>query len=181
MLITPSATPYAQLRPRMIVRMSLAAHERPQGQAFRASSEWRMHRDILQACPEVHAVCHCHSVNATALSMLRKPIPPVHYMIALFGGVDIRCAPYAPFGTQALSDAAVVALSDRRAALLANHGAIAVAANLAEALMLTQELETLSAMYVAAGKVGAPCLLTAAEIEDARERFGEYRRSPPLE
>jgi L-fuculose-phosphate aldolase len=175
MLITPSAIPSEDMRPRMLVRMSLAQVERPQVGLYRASSEWRLHRDILRARPEVGAVVHCHAVHATALSMLRLPLPPVHYMIASFGGTDVRCAAYAPFGTQELSELAVAALADRTAALLGNHGLVAVGIDLAAALRNVQELETLAHMYLCARMGGEPALLSEAEIEDALVRFADYR------
>ena len=175
MLLTPSAVPYDDLHRTMIVRMPLQRSEHLPAMRYKPSSEWRLHRDVLQARPEIGAIVHCHPVHATALSMLRRPLPPVHYMIAAFGGADVRCASYAPFGTQQLSDLVVEALVDRTAALLGNHGAIAIGADLATAMRTAQELETLARMYLAARMAGEPTLLSQAEIDDAVIRFARYR------
>ena len=87
---------------------------------------------------------HAHSPFATTLACLGRDIPAFHYMIAVAGGSDIRCAPYATFGTQELSDHALRALDGRKACLLANHGMIAVGTTLAEALALAVEAEALA-------------------------------------
>jgi L-fuculose-phosphate aldolase len=140
------------------------------------SSEWRFHRDILQRRPEVAAVVHAHSMFATTLACLHRDIPPFHYMIALAGGDSIRCAPYALFGTQALSDAALDALDGRKACLLANHGMIAVGRDLDDALAVTVEVETLSEQYWRALQAGGPVLLTEQEMTEAIEQFKGYGR-----
>ena len=121
MLITPSATPYDAMTPEMIARMPLDGSERWEGPR-KPSSEWRFHRDILRARPEIAAVVHAHAPHATALAMARRAIPACHYMVAAFGGNSVRCCDYALFGTQALSDLVLEALQDRTACLMANHG-----------------------------------------------------------
>src|SRR5512140_1038951 len=138
------------------------------------SSEWRFHRDILASRPEVHAVLHTHSLHSTALACLRRGIPPFHYMVAVAGGRDIRCAPYATFGTEELSRHAVAALEGRKACLLANHGLITVGADLASAFKLAVEVETLAAMYLRALQVGEPVLLDEAEMAVVLEKFRTY-------
>jgi len=138
------------------------------------SSEWRFHLDILQQKPEVNAVIHTHSMFATALSTLRRDIPAFHYMIALAGGDSIRCAPYALFGSQQLSDYALLALENRKACLLANHGMIAVGESLEKALRITQEVETLSEQYLRALQVGEPYILSQQEMLEVQERFKSY-------
>jgi len=138
------------------------------------SSEWRFHLDILQQKPEVNAVIHTHSMFATALSTLRRDIPAFHYMIALAGGDSIRCAPYALFGSQQLSDYALLALQNRKACLLANHGMIAVGESLEKALRITQEVETLSEQYLRALQVGEPYILSQQEMLEVQERFKRY-------
>jgi L-fuculose-phosphate aldolase len=140
------------------------------------SSEWRFHRDILQRRPEMVAVVHAHATFATTLACLRRDIPPFHYMIALAGGDSIRCAPYALFGTQALSDAALDALEGRKACLLANHGMIAVGRDLEDALAVAVEVETLSEQYWRALQAGGPLLLTEQEMTEAIEQFKGYGR-----
>ncbi len=170
-LITPSGMPAESLTPHDMVAMAFdGSHhgDRP------PSSEWRFHRDILAARPEVGAVIHTHSMFATTLACQRREIPPFHYMIALAGGDNIRCAPYALFGTQALSDAALEALRDRRACLLANHGMIAVGRDLDHALSVALEVETLSEQYWRSLQAGEPILLTPQEMAEAIEQFKGY-------
>jgi L-fuculose-phosphate aldolase len=144
------------------------------------SSEWRFHRDIYRERPEVGAIVHSHAAFATTLACLDRGIPPFHYMVARAGGRDIRCAPYATFGTQELSDHAVRALAGRRACLLAHHGMIAVGASLDAALELAIEVETLAEMYWRALQVAEPALLSDAEMAKVVEKFrtyGQPRRS----
>lgn len=178
MLITPSAVPPDRLTPEGIVRVPLATGPGMGGP--RPSSEWRFHRDILASRPATGAVVHTHSPHATALAMARRDIPAAHYMVALFGGGDVRCSAYATFGTAALSQAALAALEGREACLLANHGAIALGADLAEAMARAEELETLARQYTIALSIGGPALLTEAEIAEAQDAFAGYR-SPSAE
>lgn len=138
------------------------------------SSEWRFHRDIYRSRPDVGAIVHTHSTHATALACTARGIPPFHYMVAVAGGTDIRCAPYHSFGTQALSDAAVAALQDRKACLLANHGVIAVGADLPAALALAGEIETLAAQYGAALALGEVRILGEAEMRTVLDKFRTY-------
>jgi L-fuculose-phosphate aldolase len=175
MLITPSSTPYDTMTPAMIATMPLDGEEAWEG-PLKPSSEWRFHRDILRHRPEVGAIVHTHSVNATALSMTRRPIPPCHYMIAAFGGDDVRIATYATFGTAELSANALVALTGRTACLLANHGMITLGRDLEQAMWRAVELETLARQYILALQAGGPVLLSAAEIEAARAKFAGYGR-----
>jgi len=141
---------------------------------FRPSSEWRFHRDIYRAREDAQAIVHTHSHYAAALACNGRGIPAFHYMIAVAGGTDIRCAPYATYGTQELSDNAVAALKDRKACLLANHGVIAIGANVDAALALAGEVENLAAQYVAALQVGAPVILDEAEMNRVLTRFATY-------
>lgn len=171
MLITPSGMGAEGLGEDDIVFVNMDGAARGRWQP---SSEWLFHRDIYAQRPEVDAVVHTHSVAATALACLRKDIPPFHYMIALIGGDTIRCAKYATFGTQELSDNALAALQGRKACLLANHGMIAAGADLAEGLRITVEVETLSEMYLRALQAGEPVLLSAAEFQAAKKRFASY-------
>jgi L-fuculose-phosphate aldolase len=170
-LITPSGVPYAAMTPALIPTMSLTG--RWYG-ARRPSSEWRFHRDILAARPDAGAVIHTHGPLATTLAVLRRDIPAFHYMVAAAGGDSIRCAPYATFGSQALSDRALEALGDRRACLLANHGLIAIGASLEKALALAVEVEALSGMYLRALAIGEPPLLSQAQMAEALDLFRTY-------
>ncbi len=142
--------------------------------AKQPSSEWRFHRDILRARPDVAAIVHTHSPYATALACRGEGIPAFHYMVAVAGGIDIRCAPYATYGTQALSDHALTALADRRACLLANHGVIALGRDLASALKLAGEVENLARQYLISATGGAPRLLDEAEMRRVVEKFASY-------
>ena len=170
-LVTPTGMDYDLLAPEDIVPMSLDGSH---GGLRLPSSEWRFHRDILAARPEVNAVIHTHSMFATTLACLGAEIPPFHYMVAVAGGDSIRCAPYATFGTEELSAHAVHALEGRKACLLANHGMIAVGATLKSALALAVEVETLAAMYWRALQIGEPNILDAAEMVRVIEKFRTY-------
>ena len=174
MLITPSGMGAEGLTEDDIVFVNMDGTSRGRWQP---SSEWLFHRDIYVQRAEVGAVVHTHSVAATALACLRKAIPPFHYMIALMGGNNIRCAKYATFGTQQLSDHALAALRGRKACLLSNHGMIAAGADLAEAFRITVEVETLSEMYLLALQAGEPVLLSAQEFQDAQNRFAGYGKA----
>lgn len=184
MLITPSATPYESMTPAMIASMPLGGRADDGGWdgPLPPSTEWRMHRDILRARPEVGAVVHTHSTYATALAIARRPIPPCHYMIATFGGPDIRCAGYARFGTAALSKLALEALRDRNGCLLANHGMLALGDDLQQAMWRAVELETLARQHVISSLLGDPVHLSADDIREAAAAFADYglRRPKPL-
>jgi len=170
-LVTPTGLAYESMRAEDIVEMALDGTARgPRA----PSSEWRFHRDIYAARAEVRAIVHAHSPFATTLACLGRGIPAFHYMIAVAGGSDIRCAPYATFGTQALSDHALRALEERKACLLANHGMIAVGPKLAEALALAVEVEALAEQYWRALQIGEPILLSEAEMRVVLEKFSTY-------
>ena len=170
-LITPTGMVYASLKPEDIVFMRLDGTHSGQR---KPSSEWRFHRDLYAARPEAGAVLHAHSPFAVSLACHRRDIPPFHYMIARFGGATLRCASYATFGTQALSDAVLAAMEGRNACLLANHGMLAFGQNLGQALDLGIELETLCEHYWRARQLGEPVLLDAAEMARVLEKFGSY-------
>ncbi len=176
LLITPSALAYDEMRPDDVVFLPLKTEE-PSAGPRRPSSEWRMHRDILASREEVGAVVHTHSIYATALSILGEQIPAHHYMVALSGGGSIRCATYATYGTEELSQNALEALEGRTCCLLANHGVIATGPNLKKALWLAGEIETLAKQYVIARQLGEPFLLSEAEIQNVLERFADYGHS----
>jgi L-fuculose-phosphate aldolase len=171
MLITPTSVPYEAMTPEQIVFMRL---DGTVDAAQRASSEWRFHRDILKARPEISAVVHAHPPYATTLAIMGREIPPVHYMIAAAGGDSIRCAPYATFGTEELSRHAVTALQDRLACLLAHHGMIAIGASLDRAMWLAVEVETLARQYHGCLQIGTPPLLSTDEIEKVRAKMAGY-------
>ena len=172
-LVTPSGVPACELTPQGMVSMTRSGEVIGGG---RPSSEWRFHRDILMARPELHAIVHVHSPFATTLACLGLEVPPFHYMVAAAGGATIRCAPYALFGTQELSDHALTALQDRRACLLANHGMIAAGADLEHALALCIEVESLCEQYWRARQIAEPPHLTPAQMAEVMEKFKTYGR-----
>ena len=174
-LITPTGMPYDALVGEDIVhvRMDGSCQGRRQ-----PSSEWRFHRDLYAGRPDAGAILHAHSPFATSLACLRHDIPPFHYMIARFGGDSVRCAAYATFGTQALSDAVLLAITDRRACLLANHGMLVVGDDLQQAFDLGVEFEALCEQYWRACQLGQPVLLDAAEMSIVRARFAAYGQQP---
>jgi L-fuculose-phosphate aldolase len=171
LLVTPSGVPARELSAEAMVLLAATGEVIGPG---RPSSEWRFHCDILQARPDIHAVVHVHSPFATTLACLGLEIPPFHYMIAAAGGATIRCAPYALFGTQALSDHALAALQDRRACLLANHGMIATGRDLDHALALCVEVESLCEQYWRARQIAEPLHLSQAQMAEVMEKFKTY-------
>jgi L-fuculose-phosphate aldolase len=175
MLITPSGVPYEELEPDAIVHVD--ARGEPHG-GMRPSSEWRFHFDIYRARPEARAILHAHPVHCTALACLNRSMPAFHYMVAVAGGRDIRCAPYATFGTQALSDHVLHALEGRRACLMANHGVLCFEATLPRALDLALEIEHLARTYLACLAAGEPVLLDGAEMDRVLLRFADYGPGP---
>jgi L-fuculose-phosphate aldolase len=171
MLITPSGMDYAAMQAADLVTVS-AGGEWAEG--CRPSSEWRFHRDIYRAFPEAQAIVHAHPVHCTALACLRRSIPAFHYTVAIAGGEDIRCAEYATFGTQQLSDHVLRALEGRRACLLANHGLVCHGADLPSALALAIEVENLARTYCQCLALGEPVLLDRDEMARVLEKFRDY-------
>ncbi len=172
-LITPSGRDMTGLTAADMVPVALDGSA-PEG--MKPSSEWRFHRDIYAAFPEAAAIVHAHSPFAVALACLRRDLPPFHYTVAMAGGTDIRCARYATFGTQVLSDAVVEALRGRRACLMANHGLVAWGKSLDGALALAVEVEALCGQYLRCLQVGEPVLLNEMEMAEVLEKFRGYGR-----
>jgi L-fuculose-phosphate aldolase len=171
--VSPTGMPYDDLELDDIPLMDI------DGRWFgrrRPSSEWRFHRDVFASRNDVAAIVHTHSPKATSLACTGRGIPAFHYMVAVAGGPDIRCAPYFTFGTQELSDAAVAALENRKACLLGNHGVIAVGANLPAAVALAGEVENLAAQYCAALAIGEVRILDDMEMRRVIEKFRTYGR-----
>ena len=174
-LITPTSQPYDSLVPEDIVFVRLdGTFEGLHGNRRKPSTEWRFHRDIYLTHPEAGAVLHAHSRFATSLACLRRDIPAFHYMIALFGGDTVRCADYATFGTQALSDNALKAMHARRACLLANHGMLVFGRDLTQTHYMGCELEMLCEQYWRACQLGEPAILDRDEMAVILEKFGDY-------
>jgi L-fuculose-phosphate aldolase len=177
MLITPTGMRYETLTDAQIVFMRMEGST-PRG-SLSPSSEWHFHRAIYTAKPEAGAVVHCHSPNATALACALKPIPAFHYMVAVAGGSDIPLAPYATFGTPELADAVVMTLRNRRACLLAHHGQIAYGPDVASALGLAREVETLAEQYLKTLQIGGGPILGDAEMAEVLEKFKTYGQQRP--
>ncbi len=171
LLVTPSGVPVDAMTASGMVALDFAGQSTSN---IKPTSEWRLHRDILAARPEVNAVVHTHATYATVLACQHLDIPPFSYMIAAAGGDTIRCAPYALFGTQALSDNTVTALKNRKACLLAHHGMVALGHNLDEALSLAIEVESLCEQYWRVLQLGEPKILSDAQMQEVIEAFKGY-------
>ncbi len=174
MLITPSAVPYEQLEPEMIASVGLDESGGGWEGPLAPSTEWRFHHAILLDRHDAEAVVHAHPTWCTALAMARKEIPACHYMIAAFGGNNVRCSGYATFGTEELARLAMDAMTDRTACLLANHGMIAIGESLARAMWRAIELETIARQYCSSLLIGGPILLDDAAVDDALKGFSHY-------
>jgi L-fuculose-phosphate aldolase len=172
MLVTPSGVPPEHLTAASIVRIE--ADETVAPGSLKPSSEWRMHHQLLRRRPDAGAVVHCHSRHATILACAGKPIPAVHYMVLVGGGSSVPIAPYATFGTPELADNVVETLDGRYAALMANHGLIVVASDLARALLIAEEIEEQAAVYLGTLAIGGPNLLDNAEMARVQRQFGSY-------
>ena len=174
-LITPSGKKYETLKAEDIVFMGLNDEVENTDISNKASSEWRFHRDIYVNKKEAHAIVHAHSLHATAVSSHGKPIPPFHYMIALAGGDDIKCAEYATFGTEELSKNVIKALENRGACLMSNHGQVAIGKNLEDAFELAQEIENICHQYTIALKLGKPKILSFEEMKKVLAKAKNYK------
>ena len=174
MLITPSAVPYEEMQPSMIASLPIEGEYGAWRGELPPSTEWRFHLDIMRARPEVSAIVHAHPTFATVISIARRPIPACHYMIAAFGGTDIRCADYATYGTKTLSENALEALEGRSGCLLANHGMIVAGGDLDQAMWLAVELETIAKQYYYSLLIGGPVVLPDSAVEEARESMQDY-------
>ncbi len=170
-LVTPSGVPVRDLTPESMVLLGWDGGKVDEGQPERPTSEWRFHRDILATRAEFGAVVHCHAPHTTALACLGRDLPAFHYMVAVAGGIDIRCTPYALFGSQELSDLVLEALEGRKACLMANHGMIACDTTIERAIALAIEVEALAGIYLAALQVGTPNILSADEMAEVLAKF----------
>jgi L-fuculose-phosphate aldolase len=173
-LITPSAVPYDVTTADHVVAVSDSGE--PTG-ALAPSTEWRFHREIYRNRPDLHAIVHTHSPFATTVACLGRRIPAFHYKVAIAGGNDIRCAPYATFGTQELADHVVGAMAGRKACLMSHHGMIAADATLSQALALAIEVETLAEMYWRALQIGEPSVLSDSEMNLVLNKFAAYGKT----
>ena len=175
-LITPSGKKYETLKPEDIVFMGLNEEVENNESANKPSSEWRFHRDIYKNKKDAQAIVHAHSPHATAVSSHGIPVPPFHYMIALAGGEDIKCAEYATFGTEELSKNIIKALKNRSACLMSNHGQVAFGKNLDQAFELAKEIENICHQYTIALKLGKPKILSFEEMKKVLDKAKNYKK-----
>ena len=172
-LITPSGKKYDTLKEDDIVFVS---NDGNHDTNLKPSSEWRFHKDIYLKKPDAKAIVHAHSPHATAVSAHGKDIPAFHYMIALAGGDSIKCAKYATFGTQELSNNIIDALENRKACLMSNHGQVAFGENLEGAFVLAEELENICHQYINTIKLGDPKILSSSEMDVILEKVKNYKK-----
>jgi L-fuculose-phosphate aldolase len=175
MLISPSATPYRKVTPEMIAAIDLSGEMPDTWEGPRKpSTEWRFHWLSMKHRADVTAVVHAHPTYCTALAMHRMTIPACHYMIAAFGGMDVRCADYATFGTPELAAHVVKALEGRSACLMANHGMVATGTGIEQAMWRAVELEAIARQYYLALQIGTPVMLSREAIDDTFRMFAGY-------
>lgn len=179
MLITPSGIPPKKLKPELVVAMDL---DGVWSGDIMPSTEWALHAAIYKSRPEVSAVMHAHPDHCVALSCARENLPAFHYMVAGFGGDDVRCSKYASFGSPELAKFAVEALENRTACLLANHGMVAIGTSVAEAFGRTVKLETMVRQFLLCRSFSAPVLLTVNEMNEVEQRYrgGYGRQAAPV-
>ena len=179
-LITPSGKRYETLVLEDIVFLALKEkydNLRMFNSSLNPSSEWRFHQDIYLKKKEAKAIVHAHSPHATAVSAHGEPIPAFHYMIALAGGDDIKCAEYATFGTSELSINILKALENRKACLMSNHGQITFGVNLKQAFELAEEVENICHQYIITLKIGKPKILSYANMQKILEKIKHYKKA----
>ena len=172
--ITPSGKKYSSLKNSDIVFVNLdGKFNKKKGIP---SSEWKFHQDIYLSKKQANAIVHAHSTNATAVSTHKKGIPAFHYMVAMAGGNDIKCAKYATFGTRALSKNIITALKNRNACLISNHGQIAFEENISKAFELAEEVENISLQYITSLKLGKPKILSSNEMKKVLSKAKNYKK-----
>ncbi len=176
MLVTPSGVTPDRLTPNTIVELDADGRAAPG--ALKPSSEWRMHHGLYARRPDVNAVVHCHARHATILACAGRPIPPMHYMVAIGGKASIPLAPYATFGTDALAQGVAQALDGGSACLMANHGLIVASTGLERALAIAEEVEEQAAVYWGALAIGGPNLLSDSQMAEVFEQFRGYGQAP---
>lgn len=175
MHISPSAVPTAKVTPRSIRHVDSSGKVINSHHSWKPSSEWPLHAEIYAARSEVNAIVHTHSTFAVAMSSLRLPIPPFHYLVALAGGNDVRCADYQTFGTRELALNVLAALEGREACLMSNHGLVAVGSTLEKALNLAIEVEELCRQFLIARSCGEPELLNPEQMSEVSAKLCAYR------
>jgi len=173
-LITPSGKKYQSLKPKDIVFVNFKGKWNTK--LNKPSSEWQFHNDIYKAKKNANSIVHCHSKNTLVLSCIRKKIPAFHYMVAVAGGVDIKCAQYATYGTSQLSKNILKALEERTACLIENHGQVSFSDNLADAFELAQEVEYLAEQYIECLRIGSPKILSKSQMNAVLAKVENYKQ-----
>nr|WP_271497137.1 L-fuculose-phosphate aldolase [Enterococcus sp. 5H] len=171
MLITPSGIPFQEITESDLVLMTLdgtviEGDKRP-------SSEWVMHKIFYEKRDDLNCMIHAHTIYSTVLAELRWPLPATHYMIAV-AGPDVRCAEYASYGTPELAENAFIAMKDRKAVLLANHGILVGHKDIENAYNVLEEVEYCSNIYYRAKSVGEPVVLSETEMKKMAAKFETY-------
>lgn len=174
-LITPSGKKYDNLKVKDIVFVDLNGNFNKKNNE--PSSEWRFHKDIYKSKKDCNSIVHCHSQNALVLSCMRKKIPAFHYMVAVAGGIDIKCAKYATYGTAKLSNNIITALKDRSACLIENHGQISFAEDISDAFELAQEVEHLAKQYIECLRIGSPKILSKSQMNKVLAKVKNYKKN----
>ena len=178
--ITPSGVKYNDLQEDKIVFLEMDEKKNEQkivDHGLNPSSEWKFHQDIYINKPNAIAIVHAHSPYATAVSAHGKNIPAFHYMVALAGGNDIKCADYATFGTKQLSKNIIQALNERKGCLMSNHGQVAFGSTLKQAFELAEEVENICHQYIIALKIGNPKILSWAEMNKILDKIKHYKKA----
>ena len=178
--ITPSGVKYDDLTTDSIVFLELNENnniKKISDKVINPSSEWRFHQDIYIEKRDAHAIVHAHSANAAAVSAHGKNIPAFHYMVALAGGNNIKCAEYATFGTKELSQNIIKALDGRKACLMSNHGQVAFGKSLSEAFELAKEIENICHQYINTIKLGQPKILSDEEMKKILDKTKDYKKN----
>ena len=176
--ITPSGIRYDDLTTESIVFLEFNENnnlKKISDKTINPSSEWRFHQDIYIEKKDAQAIVHAHSANAAAVSAHGKNIPAFHYMVALAGGNNIKCAEYATFGTKELSQNIIKALEERKACLMSNHGQVAFGKSLSEAFELAEEIENICHQYINTIKLGKPKILSSSEMDVILEKIKNYK------
>jgi len=137
------------------------------------TSEMAFHLALHHLRPDIHAVVHTHSENATALACLGWDLPAVHYLIG-FAGKKVPVAPYATYGTRELSDNICSVIGESNAVLMANHGLVCVGADLKQAFTTAEMIEYVSHLYLLTKSVGEPAILKDQQMDEVIEKFKHY-------
>jgi len=174
MLITPSGIPAMQMHPDQVAKLKIDDDSGAFEGDFKPSTEWRFHRDILRSRPQSHAVVHTHAPFCTILSILRKPIPAVHYMMACFDTTEVQVADYETYGTAELSEAVIKAMGSANSCLMANHGMVVAGDRMIRAMWLAGQLELIASQYYHSLLIGQPHVLSDAQIADTVKSFASY-------